>query len=118
MKLAIITLFVLTLTSSWSQTIVFEKNKEMAIVNEREGTSTTLTTTIALSAPITEEQFLAIEPILAEKDGYISLTWISKSRFSLTYESWIVLDDFYRILSMYGYVFKLAPTSSEESEKK
>ena len=42
--------------ASWSQTIVFEKNKEIAIFNARKGTSTIETSTVFFITELTADK--------------------------------------------------------------
>lgn len=93
-------------TSSWSQTIVWEKNKETATYNNRIGISTTLQSSFQVDTELTDELFDAIEGIFSQKNGYIQITRVSSNKIILTYESWLNLDDFIGIMGYHGYVLK------------
>lgn len=91
---------------AWSQTIVFEKNKETAIYHAKKGISTIKFEVVTFKTALSNEKFQAIGDLLAEKDGYVQIEKLNDLEMRLEFESWLNLDDFYSLLIFHGFLPK------------
>lgn len=114
MKNYVLIVLLLMVNASWSQTIVFEKNKEIAIFNARKGTSTIETSTVFFITELTADKLTTIGEVLGEKDGYIEIERLNNAELRVQFESWINLNDLYRILRFHGFQLKHEIEEKEE----
>lgn len=84
--------------TSFGQTTVFEKNKEIAQYKETKEISKIVSHEFVSTSDVTTAQYNELVSILSGKDGYVSCTLTGK-KIIITHENWIPSKDVLDVIS-------------------
>ncbi len=85
----------------FSQTSVFELNREKARYNQSKSVSQIVSSTFHSITPISEANFTQIAATMEQKDGYVSCTLNEQNKLIVEHENWVELKDIQDVIGQF-----------------
>lgn len=88
----------------FSQTSVFELNREKARYNQSRNISKIVSNTFVSQSTVTDSDFTQITAMMKEKDGYVSCTLSGENKLIVEHENWVETKDIKDVIGQFAAV--------------